>query len=81
MDLVGLTEFLVKSVAKQPDTVSVKEFENTEDSIVIQVLVSEDDIGVVIGRNGKNANAIRTIVQASSYVNDQKRVRINIDSY
>ncbi len=81
MDLVGLTEFLVKSVAKQPDMVSVKEFENTDDSIVIQVLVSEDDIGVVIGRNGKNANAIRTIVQASSYINNQKRVRINIDSY
>ena len=81
MDLVGLTEFLVKSVAKDPDMVSVKEFENTEDNIVIQVLVSEDDIGAVIGKNGKNANAIRTIVQASSYINDKKRVRINIDSY
>ena len=81
MDLVGLTEFLVKSVAKNPDMVSVKEFENTEDNIVIQVLVSEDDIGVVIGKSGKNANAIRTIVQASSYINDKKRVRINIDSY
>ena len=81
MDLVGLTEFLVKSVAKNPDMVSVKEFENTEDNRVIQVLVSEDDIGVVIGKSGKNANAIRTIVQASSYINDKKRVRINIDSY
>ena len=81
MDLVGLTEFLVKSVAKQPDMVSVKEFENTDEGIVIQVLVSEDDIAVVIGRNGKNANAIRTIVQASSYINEQKRVRINIDSF
>ena len=81
MDLVALTEFLVKSVAKQPDMVSVKEFENTEEGIVIQVLVSEEDIGVVIGKHGKNANAIRTIVQASSYANNQKRVRINIDSY
>ena len=81
MDLVALTEFLVKSVAKQPDMVSVKEFENTDEGIVIQVLVSEEDIGVVIGRHGKNANAIRTIVQASSYANNQKRVRINIDSY
>ncbi len=81
MNLVGLTEFLVKSVAKNPDMVSVKEFENTEDNIVIQVIVSEDDIGAVIGKNGKCANAIRTIVQASSYINDKKRVRINIDSY
>lgn len=81
MDLVGLTEFLVKSIAKEPDMVSVKEFESTDEEIVIQVLVSENDIGVVIGRAGKNANAIRTIVQASSYINNQKRVKINIDSF
>lgn len=81
MDLVGLTEFLVKSIAKEPDMVSVKEFENTDEEIVIQVLVSESDIGVVIGKGGKNANAIRTIVQASSYINNQKRVKINIDSF
>ena len=81
MDLVGLTEFLVKSIAKEPDMVSVKEFENNDEEIVIQVLVNESDIGVVIGKNGKNANAIRTIVQASSYINEQKRVRINIDSF
>ena len=78
MDLVGLTEFLVKSVAKNPDMVSVKEFENTEDNIVIQVLVSEDDIGVVIGKGGKNANAIRTIVQASSYINDKTNNFLNL---
>ena len=81
MDLVGLTEFLVKSIAKEPDMVSVKEFENNDEEIVIQVLVNESDIGVVIGKNGKNANAIRTIVQAYSYINEQKRVRINIDSF
>ena len=81
MDLVGLTEFLVKSIAKEPDMVSVKEFENNDEEIVIQVLVSENDIGVVIGKGGKNANAVRTIVHASSYINNQKRVKINIDSF
>ena len=81
MDLVGLTEFLVKSIAKEPDMVSVKEFENTDEEIVIQVLVSENDIGVVIGKGGKNANAVRTIVQASSYINNQKKVKINIDAF
>lgn len=81
MNLVELTEFLVKSIAKESDMVSVKEFENTDEQIVIQVLVNENDIGVVIGKNGKNANAIRTIVQAASYANDKKKVRINIDSF
>lgn len=81
MDLVSLTEFLVKSVAKEPEMVSVKEFENNDDEIVIQALVSENDMGVVIGRHGKNANAIRTLVQASAYINNNKKVRINIDKF
>ncbi len=81
MKLVELTEFLVKSVSKNPDMVSVKQFENDDDLIIIEVLVAESDMGVVIGRGGKNANAIRTIVQAASYIQDNKHVKINIDSF
>jgi len=82
MDLVSLTETLVKFLVKEPDMVSVKQFENDdEDNIVIQVLVSSDDMGAVIGRSGKIANAIRTIVQASAYNNNLKYVKINIDSF
>ena len=44
-------------------------------------MVPEDQAGKVIGRQGKIANALRTIVQASSYINENKRVNINIDSY
>ena len=69
MDLVGLTTYLIKSLVKDPDSVSVKEFETEDDSILIEVLVSSDEIGAVIGKNGKIANSIRTIVQASSYLN------------
>lgn len=81
MDLVALTEFLIKQVAKEPEMVSVKQFDDDEDVITIQVLVDESDMGVVIGRGGKVANAIRTIVQATSYANNLKRVKINIDSF
>lgn len=81
MDLVALTEFLIKQVAKEPEMVSVKQFDDDEDVITIQVLVDESDMGVVIGRGGKVANAIRTIVQATSYANHLKRVKINIDSF
>ena len=38
-------------------------------------------MGRVIGKGGKLANAVRTLVQASSYVHDNKKVRINIDSF
>ena len=79
--MVELTEFLVKSLVKDPDSVSVKRFEDDEDIVTIQVLVNEDDMGAVIGRNGMIANSIRTIVQASSYMNGEPRVKINIDSF
>lgn len=81
MNLVELTTYLVKSLVKNSENVSVKEFETEDDSILIEVLVSEDEIGSVIGKGGKIANSIRTIVQASSYLNDKKRVKINIESF
>ena len=81
MDLVGLTSYLIKSLVKDPDSVSVKEFETEDGSVLIEVLVSEDEIGAVLGKGGKIANSIRTIVQASSYLNGNKKVKINIDSF
>lgn len=81
MNLVELTEYLVKSLVKDSDSVSVKEFETEDDSVLIQVLVDSSVIGSVIGKCGKIANSIRTIVQASSYLNGNKRVKINIDSF
>lgn len=82
MDLVELTKEIVMALAKDKDSVSVKEFETDEENtILIQVMVSEDDIGRIIGREGRNSNAIRTLVQASSYLKDNKRVKINIDKF
>ena len=80
MNLVELTSYLVKSLVKGPDSVSVKEMPTEDGSMLIEVLVSNDEIGSVIGKGGKIANSIRTIVQASSYMNGNRRVKINIDS-
>ena len=81
MNLVALTEHLIKSLVSEPDMVSVKQFDDEDDMIVIQVLVNDSDMGAVIGRGGNIANAIRTIVQASAYANNLKKVKINIDSF
>ena len=82
MDLVKLTESIIKKLVADPDSVSVKEFTTEEENTIqIEVLVSEDDMGKVIGRNGKIINSIRTIVQASSSIYDNKKVKINVDSY
>lgn len=82
MELVKLTETIVKELVKDSDSITVKEFPSeNEDEITIQVMVPEDEMGRVIGKQGKMAKALRTIVQASSFINENKRVNINIDSY
>ncbi len=82
MELVKLTEIIVKELVKDSDSSTVKEFPSeNDDEITIQVMVPEDEMGRVIGKQGKMAKALRTIVQASSFINENKRVNINIDSY
>ncbi len=81
MKMVELTEFLVKSLVKDPEMVSVKQFDDEDDTMIIQVLVNEEEMGAIIGKGGNIANSIRTIVQASAYTNGEKKVRINIDSF
>ena len=80
MNLVELTEFIVKNLVTDPESVSVKHIQSEEYYILIEVIVSNDDMKCVIGKSGKIANAIRTIIQASSYANNEKKVKINIDS-
>ena len=79
--IVDYTLFLVKSIAKNADMVSVKEIGSTEETINLEVLVKEEDMGAVIGKSGNTAKAIRTLVQAYSYLHDKKRVSINIESF
>ena len=82
MDLVALTETIIKKIVTDPESVSVKEFATEEENTIqIEVLISSDDMGKVIGKNGKIINSIRTIVQASSSLEDNKKVKINVDSY
>ncbi len=82
MKLVELTQTIVKELVEDKDSITVKEFPSEEENtITIQVMVPSDQMGRVIGKQGKLAKALRTVVQASSYVNDNKRVNINIDSY
>lgn len=81
MDIVEYTLFLVKSIVKDADMVSVKEIGNDEESIQLEVLVKDSDMGPVIGKGGINAKSIRTLVQAYSYLHDKKKVNINIDTF
>ena len=79
MELVNLTEYLVKELLPNAENISVKEIDSDGDK-VIQVLVPSECMSIVIGKGGSIANSIRTIVQAAAYVKKLGRVRINIDS-
>ena len=82
MNLVELTESIIKSLVKDSESVSVKEFPTEEENVIlIQVMVNEDDMGRVIGKSGRTATAIRTLVQASSALKENKYVKIDIDCF
>lgn len=81
MDMLALVEFLVKSIVSNPEVVSVKEFASEDDVQNIQVFVDPSDMGAVIGKDGKMANAIRTIVKSAAYTNHLKKVEIGFDRF
>ena len=81
MSLIELTEEIILAIVDKKDMVAVKEFTTeNENEILIQVMVDESDMPKLIGKNGKVINSVRTIVQASSYIKDNKQIKINVDS-
>ena len=67
-----LVEVIAKSLVENPDEVVVTETEK-DDAIVVELKVGPADMGKVIGRQGRIAKAIRTVVKAATS-NDNKRV-------
>ncbi|AET70093.1 putative RNA-binding protein (contains KH domain) [Desulfosporosinus orientis DSM 765] len=72
-----LVEILAKALVDQTDQVLVVQTE-TEKSVHLQLTVAPEDMGKVIGKQGKIANAIRTLVKAAA-VKDGRRVHMDID--
>ncbi|MBD3291881.1 MAG: KH domain-containing protein [Armatimonadia bacterium] len=66
-----LVELMVKSLVDDPDVARVNEVSG-ESIVVYEVSVAEDDLGKVIGKGGRIANAMRTIVKAAATKTDRK---------
>ena len=82
MDYVKLTERLIKALVVDEEAVSVKEFpSDDEKKIEIQVLVAEDDMKRVIGRDGRTINSVRTILAAASSLHDHKYINLNVEGF
>ncbi len=71
-----LLKYLAQSLVEQPDQVSVTRVEN-ERNIVLELRVAETDMGRVIGKQGRIAKAIRTVVKAAT-ARESKRVMVEI---
>jgi uncharacterized protein len=74
--MAELLEFLARKLVDEPDAVRVERVDE-EDTVVLRLHVAEDDLGKVIGRQGRIARALRTIVRAGSS-RERRRVQLEI---
>ena len=77
--MVNLVEAIAKSLVDHPDQVTVREAGVKDGATVIELKVAPEDIGKVIGRQGRIAKALRTVVKAAAVKKDLKVV-VEIDS-
>jgi predicted RNA-binding protein YlqC (UPF0109 family) len=71
-----LLEYLARSLVEYPDQVRVEESQNA-DGVLLRLYVAKEDVGKVIGKQGRIARALRTVVKASA-VKDGKQATVEI---
>jgi len=71
MNIVEYTEFLVKSICKDADMIKVN----------CDILVPEHSFGVLLGKEGRNIKAIRTLIHAYAYLHQEKNVDVQVEAF
>ena len=74
--MVELVEFLAKSLVDNPDQVKISE-KTLNDTVILELTVAESDMGKVIGKQGRIAKAIRSVVKAAA-TKENKKVIVEI---
>jgi uncharacterized protein len=77
MDPTDLLEYLAEGLVDDPEQVEVERFEERDGTIVLELAVGPDDYGKVIGRGGRTAAALRTVIAAMAS-GDGQRVVVDI---
>jgi predicted RNA-binding protein YlqC (UPF0109 family) len=72
-----LLEFMARSLVADPAAVEVNEIEEIDGEVVLELGVADDDLGRVIGRGGRVANALRSVMKAAA-TREEKRVVVDI---
>ncbi len=75
-DMVALMEHIAKVIVDAPDEVTVEPFEE-DGQTVLELIVAEEDVGRVIGRHGRTARSLRTILHSAS-LRTRKRYQLEI---
>jgi len=71
-----LLEYIIKAIVAEPDAVNITE-ENSDEGLLLKLEVADDDKGRVIGRQGRVAQALRTLLRVKAAKEDT-RVRLEI---
>jgi len=74
--MLEVVEFVAKSLVDAPDEVRTEEFEEDDGTVVIELTTAPDDMGKVIGKNGRVARALRQLIRA---VGTREGVRATVD--
>jgi uncharacterized protein len=72
-----LLEFLARTLVSDEEAVQVTEVEEVDGEVVLELEVADDDLGRVIGRGGRVANALRLVMKAAA-TREEKRVVVDI---
>ena len=78
--LKEVLQTIIEALVDDKSQIEINESEKDGETL-FEVKVAKEDMGRVIGKGGKIANAVRTLVQASSYIQENKKIKINIDSF
>ncbi len=75
----GLIEFLARNLVDDPDGVQVRVIRNDRYATVLGLRVSGDDLGKVIGRQGRVARAMRTLMRTTAMLEGKQHIGLEID--
>ena len=73
-----LLEYLAEGLVDDPEQVRVREVNEGDRSTVLELSVGPDDYGSVIGKGGRTASALRTIIKAAGVANGERRIFVDI---
>jgi uncharacterized protein len=74
-----LIEFIARNLVDQPEEVHVNVIRDDRNVSILSLHVAEDDLGKVIGRQGRVAKAMRSLMRSTAMVNGQRRISLEID--